>query len=143
MSEETSIKAPAQAVAAAVAEQTVMTMLLAVSFGHLLNDSIQSLIPSMYPLVKESFHLNFTQIGLITLTFQLTASLLQPVVGFYTDRKPHPYSLAVGMCFTLLGLVLLAEAGGFAMLLVAVAFVGVGSSVFHPEASRVAHMAAG
>jgi MFS transporter, FSR family, fosmidomycin resistance protein len=127
----------------AMVEKTIMTVLLAISFSHLLNDLIQSLIAAIYPLVKESFHLNFTQIGLITLTFQLTASLLQPVVGFYTDRKPHPYSLAVGMCFTLLGLVLLAEAGGFAMLLVAVAFVGVGSSVFHPEASRVAHMAAG
>jgi FSR family fosmidomycin resistance protein-like MFS transporter len=125
------------------AEKTVMTVLLAISFSHLLNDTIQSLIPSIYPLVKESFHLDFTQIGLITLTFQLTASLLQPLVGFYTDRKPHPYSLAAGMCFTLLGLVLLSAAGSFPMVLVAVGFVGIGSSVFHPEASRVAHMAAG
>ena len=120
-----------------------MTVLLAISFSHLLNDTIQSLIPSIYPLVKDSFHLDFTQIGLITLTFQLTASLLQPIVGFYTDRKPHPYSLAAGMCFTLLGLILLSAAGSFAMILVAVGLVGVGSSVFHPEASRVAHMAAG
>jgi FSR family fosmidomycin resistance protein-like MFS transporter len=127
----------------AVAERTVMTVLLAISFSHLLNDTIQSLIPSIYPLVKESFHLNFTQIGLITLTFQLTASLLQPLVGFYTDRKPHPFSLAAGMCFTLFGLIFLSAAGSFAMLLVAVGFVGVGSAVFHPEASRVAHMAAG
>jgi FSR family fosmidomycin resistance protein-like MFS transporter len=126
-----------------VAERTVMTVLLAISFSHLLNDTIQSLIPSIYPLVKESFHLNFTQIGLITLTFQLTASLLQPLVGFYTDRKPHPFSLAAGMCFTLFGLIFLSAAGSFAMLLVAVGFVGVGSAVFHPEASRVAHMAAG
>jgi FSR family fosmidomycin resistance protein-like MFS transporter len=124
-------------------EKTVMSVLLAISFSHLLNDTIQSLIPSIYPLVKESFHLDFTQIGLITLTFQLTASLLQPLVGFYTDRKPHPYSLAAGMCFTLLGLVLLSAAGSFGMILVAVGFVGIGSSVFHPEASRVAHMAAG
>ena len=120
-----------------------MTVLLAISFSHLLNDTIQSLIPSIYPLVKDSFHLDFTQIGLITLTFQLTASLLQPLVGFYTDRKPHPYSLAAGMCFTLLGLALLSAAANFTMILVAVGFVGVGSSVFHPEASRVVHMAAG
>jgi FSR family fosmidomycin resistance protein-like MFS transporter len=120
-----------------------MSVLLAVSFSHLLHDLMQSLIPSIYPVVKESFHLNYTQIGLITLTFQLTASLLQPLVGFYTDRKPHPFSLAGGMCFTLLGLVLLSEAASYGMLLVAVGFVGVGSSVFHPEASRVAHMAAG
>jgi FSR family fosmidomycin resistance protein-like MFS transporter len=125
------------------AERTVMSVLLAVSFSHLLNDIIQSLIPSIYPMVKESFSLNFTQIGLITLTFQLTASLLQPLVGFYTDRKPHPFSLATGMCFTLLGLVLLSSAGNYAMILVSVAFVGIGSSVFHPEASRVAHMASG
>jgi FSR family fosmidomycin resistance protein-like MFS transporter len=125
------------------AEETVMSVLLAISFSHLLNDTIQSLIPSIYPLVKESFHLNFTQIGLITLTFQLTASLLQPCVGYYTDRKPHPFSLAAGMCFTLLGLILLSTADSFGALLIAVGFVGVGSSVFHPEASRVAHMAAG
>lgn len=129
--------------AQAVAEKTVMTVLLAISFSHMLNDTIQSLIPSIYPVVKESFHLNFTQIGLITLTFQLTASLLQPLVGLYTDRKPHPYSLPVGMCFTLAGLIMLAAAGSFETILVAVGFVGVGSSVFHPEASRVAHMAAG
>ncbi len=127
----------------AMAEKTVMIVLLAISFSHLLNDTMQSLIPSLYPLVKESFHLDFTQIGLITLTFQLTASLLQPLIGFYTDRKPHPYSLAVGMCFTLLGLILLSAAGSYAMILAAVGLVGVGSSVFHPEASRVAHMAAG
>lgn len=120
-----------------------MSILLAISFSHLLNDTIQSLIPAIYPVVKESFHLNFTQIGLITLTFQLTASLLQPCVGFYTDRRPMPYSLAIGMCFTLGGLVLLSTAGTYPILLVSVAFVGIGSSVFHPEASRLAHMAAG
>src|SRR5580700_8691534 len=124
-------------------EKTVMSVLLAISFSHLLNDTIQSLIPAIYPVVKESFHLSFTQIGLITLTFQLTASLLQPLVGFYTDRRPLPYSLATGMCFTLGGLVLLSTAGNFPMLLVSVAFVGMGSSVFHPEASRLAYMAAG
>jgi len=143
MREETAIVTATDNTGQATVEKTIMTILLAISFSHLLNDTIQSLIPSIYPLVKESFQLNFTQIGLITLTFQLTASLLQPLVGFYTDRKPHPYSLAAGMCFTLLGLVLLSAAGSFAMILVAVGFVGVGSSVFHPEASRVAHMAAG
>jgi MFS transporter, FSR family, fosmidomycin resistance protein len=125
------------------AEKTVMSILLAISFSHLLNDTIQSLIPAIYPVVKESFHLDFTQIGLITLTFQLTASLLQPLVGFYTDRRPLPYSLATGMCFTLGGLVLLSTAGSYPLLLVSVALVGMGSSVFHPEASRLAYMAAG
>src|ERR1700723_2380566 len=91
-------------------EKTVLSILLAISFSHLLNDTIQSLIPAIYPVVKESFHLSFTQIGLITLTFQLTASLLQPLVGMVTDRRPMPYSLPVGMGFTLCGLLLLAVA---------------------------------
>src|SRR5580658_3942734 len=125
------------------AERTVMSVLLAISFSHLLNDTIQSLIPAIYPVVKESFHLDFTQIGLITLTFQMTASLLQPIVGHFADRRPQPYALAAGMCFTLAGLVLLSTAGSFPLLLVSVALVGVGSSVFHPEASRLAYMAAG
>src|ERR1700722_12855392 len=112
------------------AEKTVMSILMAISFSHLLNDTIQSLIPAIYPVVKESFHLSFTQIGLITLTFQLTASLLQPLVGLYTARRPMPYSLATGMCFTLGGLVLLSTAGSFPLLLVSVALVGMGSSVF-------------
>jgi MFS transporter, FSR family, fosmidomycin resistance protein len=120
-----------------------MSVLLAISFSHLLNDTIQSLIPAIYPVVKESFRLNFTQIGLITLTFQMTASLLQPMVGYFADRRPQPYALAAGMCFTLGGLALLSMAGSFPMLLVSVALVGVGSSVFHPEASRLAYMAAG
>jgi MFS transporter, FSR family, fosmidomycin resistance protein len=143
MREETAAATVTEDIHQAMAEKTVMTVLLAISFSHLLNDLIQSLISASYPMVKESFRLDFTQIGLITLTFHLTASLLQPLVGFYTDRKPHPYSLAAGMCFTLLGLVLLSAAGTYAMILVAVALVGIGSSVFHPEASRVAHMAAG
>ncbi len=125
------------------AEKTVLGILLAVSFSHALNDTMQSLIPAMYPLVKDSFHLNFTQVGLITLTFQLTASILQPVVGYYTDRKPHPYSLPIGMCFTLVGLLLLSVANHYGFVLASVGLVGIGSSVFHPEASRVAHMAAG
>lgn len=124
-------------------QNTVLAILFAISFSHLLNDSIQSLIPALYPLVKDSFHLTFTQIGLITLTFQMTASLLQPVVGIYTDRNPKPYSLAIGMGVTLCGLVLLSVAPNFHMLLISVALVGVGSSIFHPEASRIAHKASG
>ena len=124
-------------------ENTLYTILLAISLSHLLNDTIQSLIPSIYPTVKESFHLNFTQVGLITLTFQLTASLLQPLVGFYTDRQPKPYSLVVGMSFTLLGLVLLSLASNFTLLLFSVSLVGLGSAIFHPEASRLAHLASG
>jgi FSR family fosmidomycin resistance protein-like MFS transporter len=125
------------------AEGTAFAVLLALSFAHLLNDLIQSLIPAIYPLLKDSFRLNFTQIGLITLTFQLTASLLQPLVGFYTDRHPRPFSLAVGMGFTLVGLLLLATAGSFYTILIAAAMVGVGSSVFHPESSRMARAASG
>jgi len=126
-----------------LAEDTIFSILLTISFSHLLNDTIQSLIPSMYPLVKKSLHLNFSQVGLITLTFQMAASILQPVVGFYTDKKPQPFFLAIGMSFTLIGLVLLSQAASYYFLLVAVALIGVGSSVFHPEASKVAYMAAG
>jgi FSR family fosmidomycin resistance protein-like MFS transporter len=127
----------------ASAQGTVLTILVALSFSHLLNDTLQSLIPAIYPLLKTTFALSFSQIGLITLTNQLTASLLQPIVGFYTDRFPKPYSLAVGMGFTLAGLVLLALAHHFTVVLLAVGLVGIGSSVFHPEASRVARMASG
>ena len=126
-----------------VTEQTVLKVLLAMSFSHLLNDTIQSLLPAIYPLLKENYHLTFTQVGLITLTFQVTASLLQPVVGSYTDRKPKPYSLAAGMGITLCGLILLSRATDYRMILVSAAMVGMGSSIFHPEASRIAHMAAG
>src|SRR5215467_13224901 len=118
-------------------ENTVFAVLLAISFSHLLNDTIQSVIPAIYPILKASFHLNFTQIGLITLTFQLTASLLQPFVGLYTDHRPKPYSLAIGMGFTLIGLLLLSKASNFAMILCSAALVGMGSSIFHPEASRL------
>jgi MFS transporter, FSR family, fosmidomycin resistance protein len=123
--------------------KTVFTILAAISFCHLLNDMVQSLIPAIYPIVKQSFHLNFGQIGLITLTYQLTASLLQPVVGTYTDRRPQPYSLAVGMGFTLAGLVLLSRAPNYVTFVGASALVGMGSAVFHPESSRVARMASG
>ncbi len=122
---------------------TAVRVILAISAGHLLNDTIQSLLPAIYPLLKSELNLTFGQIGLITLAFQLTASLLQPLVGVYTDHRPQPFSLAIGMVFTLVGVVLLSLAGTFAAVLVAAALVGLGSSVFHPEASRVARMASG
>lgn len=124
-------------------KKTVYSILFTISFTHLLNDMIQSVIPAIYPLIKTNFHLSFTQIGMITFTFQLTASLLQPFVGYYTDRTPRPYSLAIGMAFTLFGLILLSTASGFVSVLVAVSLIGMGSSVFHPESSRVAHLASG
>jgi len=123
--------------------QTAFVVLCAISFCHLLNDMMQSLLPAIYPMLKTSFALDFVQVGLISFTYQVTASLLQPLVGSYTDRRPKPYSLAVGMTFTLLGLLLLAGVNRFGLLLVAAATVGVGSSVFHPESSRVARMASG
>ncbi|HKO15148.1 MAG TPA: MFS transporter [Gemmatimonadaceae bacterium] len=122
---------------------TRFSVIGAVSFVHLLNDMMQSVIVTIYPLLKDEFHLSFVQIGLITLTFQMTASLLQPVVGAVTDRRPLPYSLPVGMCFTLSGLLLLALAPSYTVLLISVALIGCGSSVFHPESSRVARMASG
>lgn len=115
----------------------------AISSAHLVNDMMQSLILAMYPLLKGEFSLSFGQIGLITLTYQLTASLLQPLVGLFTDRKPQPYSLPFGMTSTLIGLVLLAFAPSFAVVLLAAAFVGIGSSIFHPESSRIARLASG
>jgi MFS transporter, FSR family, fosmidomycin resistance protein len=126
-----------------VEPKTALTILLAISFCHFLNDMVQSLIPAIYPLLKTSFHLDFGQIGLITLTFQLTASLLQPLVGLYTDKRPKPYSLTIGMGVTLIGLLMLSRAPTYGILLLAAALVGVGSSVFHPESSRVARMASG
>ncbi|MGI4815573.1 MAG: MFS transporter [Janthinobacterium lividum] len=125
------------------AEGTLFTVLGAISFTHLLNDMIQSLILAIYPMLKASFHLSFGQIGLITLTYQITASLLQPLVGMYTDRHPKPFSLAIGMGFTLVGLLVMSIAPNFGILLVAAALVGMGSSIFHPESSRVARMASG
>ncbi|MEZ0606835.1 MFS transporter [Paraburkholderia sp. IW21] len=124
-------------------QRTVYSVLGAISFSHLLNDMIQSLILAIYPMLKDNFSLSFGQIGLITLTYQITASLLQPLVGTYTDKHPKPYSLPVGMGFTLAGLLLMSVAPSFGVLLVAAALVGCGSSVFHPESSRVARMASG
>ncbi len=124
-------------------ETTIFAMLAALSFAHVLNDTVQSLLPAIYPIIKASFALDFGQIGLITLAFQLTASLLQPFVGLYTDRHPKPYSLAAGMGVTLCGLLLLSVADHFMLLMAAASLIGVGSSVFPPEASRVARMASG
>lgn len=125
------------------AQRTVFPILIAISFSHLLNDTIQSLIPAIYPLVKEGFHLSFAQIGLITFTFQITASILQPVIGAWTDKRPVPFMLVVGMTSTLVGLLLLSRAADLGTILFAVALVGLGSAVFHPEASRIASLASG
>jgi FSR family fosmidomycin resistance protein-like MFS transporter len=122
---------------------TVVGVLAAISVSHLLNDTLQSLIPSIYPLLKSSLQLSFSQVGLITLTLQLTASLLQPVVGMYTDRRPMPYSLVAGMAFTLVGLLLLSIAATLGAILLAAGLMGVGSSIFHPESSRIARMSSG
>jgi len=124
-------------------QKTFFGILIALGVSHMVNDTLQSLLPSIYPILKKSFSLTYTQVGLITLSFQLTASLLQPMVGRFTDRHPKPYSLAVGMGMTLVGLVFLSRAGSYPMILFSSVLVGMGSSIFHPEASRVAHMAAG
>lgn len=126
-----------------VTEGTAYAILFTMGICHLLNDMIQSIIPAIYPLLKDKFGFTFAQIGIITLVFQLTSSVLQPFVGLYADRHPQPYSLATGMCFTLVGLIALAFAPNFMLLLLSVALIGCGSSVFHPEASRVAQMASG
>jgi MFS transporter, FSR family, fosmidomycin resistance protein len=127
----------------AAPRRTVVGILLALCASHMANDTLQALLPSIYPVLKASFGLTFTQVGLITLSFQLTASVLQPVVGTYTDRHPKPYSLACGMGITLVGLVFLSQAPSYPMILLSSVLIGLGSAIFHPEASRVAHMAAG
>jgi len=133
----------ASASAQASANSTTFAIILSLSFCHLLNDMMQSLVPALYPILKDNYALSFSQIGLITLAFQFTASMLQPVVGMYTDRKPQPYSLMVGMGFTLVGLLMMSRAHSYPVILLSAALIGMGSSVFHPEASRVARMAAG
>ena len=122
---------------------TVYSILFGISLSHMLNDMIQSLVPSIYPLLKDTFALSFTQVGLITLTFQMTASIFQPFVGNYTDRNPQPYSLAIGMGFTLAGILYISVANSFAAILISVALIGTGSSIFHPEASKIAYLASG
>jgi MFS transporter, FSR family, fosmidomycin resistance protein len=124
-------------------KQTVFKVLFALSFSHLLNDAMQALIPAIYPILKESYHLTLAQCGCITLTFQVIASLLQPLVGHFSDLKPRPLSLAAGMASTFVGLLVLSQAASYGVVLIAAGLVGLGSSVFHPEASRVAKMASG
>ena len=133
----------ASGVSTSEAGTSALQILFLLSFCHLLNDAIQALIPAIYPLLKESFQLNFTQIGLITFTFQMVGSVLQPVVGFYTDKHPQPFSLAFGMGVTLCGLILLALAPSYAAVMIAAGLVGAGSAVFHPESSRMARLASG
>lgn len=125
------------------AQKPVYTILFSIAFAHLLNDLLQAVIPAAYPILKDNYNLTFTQIGLITFSYQMAASLLQPFVGFYTDKNPKPYSQIFGMVFTLSGIVLLAYAGSFAVILAAVVLVGIGSSIFHPESSRVSYLASG
>lgn len=123
--------------------QTVYSVLFAISFAHLLNDMMQSVIPSIYPMLKEKYGFSFGQIGIMTLMFQLSSSILQPLVGLYSDRHPHPYSLSTGMMFTFTGIIMLSFADSFATIVLAVAVIGMGSSIFHPESSRIAQMAGG
>ncbi len=130
-------------VASPTKQKTFFVVLAAISFCHLLNDMVQSLIVAIYPNLQKSLHLNLAQFGLISLTYQVTASLLQPFVGIYTDKHPQPYSLPVGMGFTLSGMIVLSRAASFEMLLIGGALVGVGSSIFHPESSRIARVASG
>ncbi len=125
------------------ADTTTFAIILSLSFCHMLNDMMQSMVPAIYPILKANYSLDFAQIGLITMAFQFTASMLQPLVGLYTDRHPKPYSLPIGMGFTLVGLVLMSRAHSYPVILAAAALIGVGSSVFHPESSRVARMASG
>lgn len=122
---------------------TTYGILLAVSFCHFLNDLMQALLPAIYPMLKSNYDLDFSQIGLVTFTYQMTGSLLQPLVGMYTDRHPKPYSLSVGMAFTLSGLGVISMAGSYGVLLIGAALLGTGSSIFHPESSRIARMASG
>lgn len=124
-------------------QKTVFSIVFAIAAGHFINDLLQILIPSIYPLLKDNLALNFTQIGLITFVYQVTASLLQPVVGFVTDRRPQPYSQVIGMGFTSLGVAVLAIARSYHLVLISVAMIGVGSAIFHPESSRVAYLSAG
>src|ERR1700726_3544646 len=139
----TAAEPSAGAPSAAQATQTRFNVLGAISFSHFLNDMMQSLIVAIYPLLKGEFHLSFVQIGTITLTYQACASLLQPVIGIYTDKHPKPYSLSLGMCFTLIGMVTLAFAPNYGSVLIAAALIGAGSAIFHPESSRIARLASG
>ena len=127
----------------ATREKTILSILFIISIAHLLNDMVQSIIPSIYPVIKDKYGFTFGQIGIITLVFQMTSSILQPFVGRFADRHPQPFSLSTGMVFTLLGCITLSVANSYSLILVAVGVIGCGSSIFHPEASRIAQMAAG
>lgn len=126
-----------------LAQKTVYPILFSIAFAHLLNDLLQAVIPAAYPILKDSYQLSFTQIGLITFAYQMAASILQPIVGLYTDKKPKPYSQIFGMVFTLSGIILLSFAASFPIIIVSVVLVGIGSSIFHPEASRISFLASG
>lgn len=143
MATDTPQAAVSTAPATAQTSPLVMSIIGAVALAHLINDLIQAVLPSIYPMLKENYGLTFTQVGLITLTFQLTASLLQPWVGYYTDRHPKPYLLPMGMICTLIGILMMSQVGSFSLILVAAGLIGIGSSTFHPEASRVARLASG
>src|SRR6058998_775083 len=143
MAAATAPAAATHAPSSASVNSTTFAVILSLSFCHLLNDMMQSLVPALYPILKESYALSFSQVGLITLAFQFTASMLQPVVGLYTDRHPRPYSLTVGIGLTLVGLLLMSRAWTYPAILLAATLIGMGSAIFHPEASRVARMAAG
>ena len=123
--------------------KTVYSILFSISFAHLLNDLIQAIIPSIYPILKQNYHLSFSQIGLITFAFQLSASLLQPFVGYYTDKYPKPFSQIYGMLFSMAGIVSLSFANNFYWILISVVLIGIGSSIFHPESARISNMASG
>ncbi|MGE8351391.1 MAG: MFS transporter [Pseudomonas protegens] len=141
-----SSNSPSVATTASPASQSsplVLRIIGAVALAHLINDLIQAVLPAIYPMLKDNYGLTFTQVGLITLTFQLTASLLQPWVGFYTDRRPLPFLLPAGMICTLIGIMMMSQVGSFPLILLAAALIGIGSSTFHPEASRVARLASG
>lgn len=129
--------------AKSIAQKTVYPILFSIAFAHLLNDLIQAIIPASYPILKENFNLSFTQIGLITFSYQMAASILQPLIGLYTDKRPKPFSQIIGMLFSLAGVILLAFATSFSSIILAVTFVGIGSSIFHPEASRISFLASG
>ena len=143
MEKSVTAASPVAAAPAAMQSQTRFKVLGAISFSHFLNDMMQSLIVSIYPLLKGEFHLSFAQVGVITLTYQICASILQPLIGVYTDKHPKPYSLSVGMGFTLIGIVTLALAPNYSSVLAAAALIGAGSSIFHPESSRIARLASG
>jgi FSR family fosmidomycin resistance protein-like MFS transporter len=143
MASDANLTAVGAAAPSDTGEKTVFKILLTISFCHLLNDTIQSLMPPIYPLLQRTFHFNYWQVGRIALTTQLTASILQPLVGFYTDRRPKPYSLAIGMGVTMVGLLAFSMAPSYGTILAAAALVGIGSAVFHPESSRIARLASG